>query len=205
MDGAGYPAFPATCLVVELTPGPNMACLALVAATEGRRRGLAAVAGVAPGLALAGLAAALGLAALVSASPVLWQGLRWTGMAYLLWLARQTWAGGEAAENAADANAPPATHFRRGRVNNLLNPKAALFYVAVQPAFLPETPRLAEVLAFSASYVAVATAVHASIVALACTLHRRLSGAGQQTALRRAGALALAAVALWLLWATRQP
>ena len=37
-------------LLIELTPGPNMAWLAGLAATEGRRCGLSAVAGVALGL-----------------------------------------------------------------------------------------------------------------------------------------------------------
>ncbi len=46
-------------------PGPNMAYLAPVAATEGRRRGYAAVSGVA-----LGLLAATGLATLIAASPM---------------------------------------------------------------------------------------------------------------------------------------
>ena len=53
-------AFAATALAIELTPGPNMAYLALIAATEGRRPGFAAAAAVAPGLRLMGLVAAMG-------------------------------------------------------------------------------------------------------------------------------------------------
>ncbi|MFZ4690554.1 MAG: LysE family transporter, partial [Polymorphobacter sp.] len=55
-------------LLIELTPGPNMAWLAGLAATEGRRSGLAAVAGVAIGLLGNGALAALGLAALLQAA-----------------------------------------------------------------------------------------------------------------------------------------
>lgn len=57
-------------LIVELMPGPNMAYLAPVAATEGRRRGYAAVSGVALGLAVPGLLASTGLATLIAASPM---------------------------------------------------------------------------------------------------------------------------------------
>ncbi len=80
-------AFAVTSLIIELTPGPNMAYLALIAATEGRRPGYAAVAGVALGLGALGLAAAVGLSALIAEAPVVYQAIRWAGVAYLLWLA----------------------------------------------------------------------------------------------------------------------
>ena len=51
-------------LLIELTPGPNMAWLSGLAATEGRRAGLSAVAGVALGLLVNGVLAALGLCSL---------------------------------------------------------------------------------------------------------------------------------------------
>ena len=57
-------------LLIELTPGPNMAWLAGLSATEGRRTGLAAVAGVAIALLTNGVPAALGLAALLGAEPL---------------------------------------------------------------------------------------------------------------------------------------
>ena len=78
-------------LLIELTPGPNMAWLAGLAATEGRRNGLAAVAGVAIGLLGNGALAALGLAALLQAAPWLWATLRLAGAAMMLGLAIVTW------------------------------------------------------------------------------------------------------------------
>ncbi|MDD8024721.1 MAG: LysE family translocator [Paracoccaceae bacterium] len=161
-------AFALTSFVIELTPGPNMAYLAVVAATEGRRPALSAVGGVALGLGLVGLAAAFGLAAVISASDLLYQGLRWGGVVYLLWLA---WDGWRDADETV-AHAPPGSsnwrYFLRGLVTNLLNPKAAVFYVAVLPGFLitPEDV-LRETLMLTAVYLAVATGVHASIAILA--------------------------------------
>ena len=94
-------AFAATSVLIELTPGPNMAYLAVIAATEGRRPGYAAVAGVALGLAVMGLLAALGLAVVVQNQPWAYQALRWGGVAYLLWLAWDGWRGaGESVEHA---------------------------------------------------------------------------------------------------------
>jgi len=78
-------------LLIELTPGPNMAWLAGLAATEGVRHGLAAVAGVAIGLLANGVLAALGLAALLQAAPEAWIFLRLGGAAMMLWLAIDTW------------------------------------------------------------------------------------------------------------------
>ena len=73
-----------TVLVIELTPGPNMAYLAALTLAAGRKAGLAAVAGVALGLSLIGIAAAAGLATLIAASPMIWGALRWSVPAFLV-------------------------------------------------------------------------------------------------------------------------
>ena len=130
-------AFAATCMAIEITPGPNMTYLAMVAATEGRRAGFALVVGITLGLALVGLAAALGLAALIATVPLLYDVLRWAGIAYLFWLAWDAWQGGDAGGNSkAAAGSPYSELFRRGLITNLLNPKAAVFYVAILPRFV---------------------------------------------------------------------
>ena len=76
-----------TCFVIEVTPGPNMAYLAVLSAVKGRRAGYAATAGIALGLMIVGFATALGLAALISNSYLGYEVLRWGGVAYLFWLA----------------------------------------------------------------------------------------------------------------------
>jgi threonine/homoserine/homoserine lactone efflux protein len=198
--GGGLWAFLLTALLVELTPGPNMAWLAIVAGSEGVRVGLAAVAGVALGLLVVGLAAALGLAALVAASPVLYEVLRWGGAAYLLYLAWDGWRG------AAEV-APPlpgralSRAFRRGLVTNLLNAKAGVFYVAVLPTFLePTRPVMGQSLGLTLAYVAVATGVHAGIALGAGEARQLLTDPRQERLVRRVLSVALAGVAVWLLW-----
>lgn len=188
-------------LIVELTPGPNMAWLALLAATEGRRRGFAAVAGVALGLALVGVAAALGLAALVKSSPFAYQALRWAGLAYLLYLAHEAWAGAERDEGAA-LGQTSWHYFRQGVVTNILNPKAAVFYVTILPGFLPPLATLPQSVTFSAIYVGMATLVHGTIVAGAGTASGALSNPTRVAYARRIMALALVGVAVWLFLRT---
>lgn len=199
---AGLAGFMLAALLSELVPGPNMGYLALVAAGQGRRAGLGAVAGVALGLAGLAVASAAGLGALVAASPGAYQVLRWGGVAWLCWLAWLAWRGEEA---AAPGTAAPATllrHFRRGVVTNLLNPKAAAFYIAVQPTFLPPEPAASQVALFSAAFVAIATAVHAAVVVFAGTVHGLLDDPAREVALRRVTAAGLVCVAAWVVATT---
>jgi threonine/homoserine/homoserine lactone efflux protein len=158
LDIAG---FAAAVLLIELTPGPNMAWLAGLAATEGRRSGLAAVAGTALGLLTNGILAALGLATLLKAMPALLDGLRIAGAAMMVWLAIEAWRGAD--------KAPPPTATKRafatGALINLLNPKAYMFFVVVAPEFLGgRTLGLSEALTLAFVSTGIATAIHLAIV-----------------------------------------
>jgi threonine/homoserine/homoserine lactone efflux protein len=167
-------AFALTALVIEITPGPNMTYLAALSLSNGMRTGFAAVAGIALGLMTYGVIAALGLAALIDNSPLLYGLLRWGGVAYLLWLAWESWASErETSPDATDGKDDrPWLAFRRGLITNLLNPKAAVFYIAVLPEFIQPGagPVIVQTLLLSVVYVAIATSIHSAIVALAGTL-----------------------------------
>ena len=199
-------AFALTCTVIEITPGPNMAYLAALSLTRGWRTGLAAVAGVALGLSAYGVAAALGVAAIIENSAFLYEALRWGGVIYLLWLAWDAWS---TADDLPPEQAPANHHerasaFSRGLITNLLNPKAAVFYVAVMPEFLDlGAGRIAaQTLTLSAVYVTIATLIHASIVLFASRLRSVIVEPAQVRLIRRVLALALVAIAGWLAWST---
>lgn len=191
-------AFAGTSMLIELTPGPNMVYLAVVSATQGRKLGFATVAGVALGLALVGLAAAFGLAALINASPVLYQVLRIGGVIYMLWLAWDGWREADEPVKKVSRGASGWTYFRRGLVTNLLNPKAAVFYVAILPSFVsPNDAVMLQTLALSIVFVLVATGIHVAIVGLAGAAQVLLQDERRSQIIRRTLALALVAVALW--------
>ncbi|MDH4986652.1 LysE family translocator [Aminobacter anthyllidis] len=194
-------SFALTSLIIELTPGPNMTYLALVSASEGRRAGFATVAGIALGLAVLGGVAALGVTELIQASNLLYDGLRWAGVLFLLYLAWEGWAGrSEAVANDAGAD---RRYFTRGLLTNLLNPKAAIFYVAVLPTFIvADHPVLAQTITLTAIYVAVATGIHALIVVLASRLEPLLNDTRIEGIARRALSALLAAVAIWFAFST---
>src|SRR5215213_6504182 len=174
-------------LVIEITPGPNLGYLAALSATRARVAGLAATAGVALGLSTHAVAAAFGVGVLIADHAWAYELLRWAGVAFLVWLAYEGWVG-ERETSPADAPSRDgrAGLFWRGYWNNVLNPKSALFFVAVVPRFLDpghgSTSRLA---LLGAIYVGVATAVHTGVVLLAGALRPFLAGGNRQRLVRR--------------------
>ena len=190
--------FVLTAIVAELTPGPNMGYLVALSLAKGWRAGMAAVAGVALGLALLGLLTALGFAFVSAQFPLAASGLRWAGVGYLLWLAFDAWR-----EPPADAGENLALSFRRGLLTNLINPKAAVFYVAVIPLFLPVPPLREQLLLLTATFVLIATAIHAALVLGASGARSLLFHPARERAIRRCAAIGMAAVALWFAWSTR--
>jgi threonine/homoserine/homoserine lactone efflux protein len=212
---SGIYAFILASVLIELTPGPNMTTLAILAAARGRGHGLAAVGGVAFGLLLVGIAASFGLATLIAQSAWVWNGLRWGGALLLLWLAYDGWRGGESSAATAHNLPTPSSArqsddsrsllalFLQGLLTNLLNPKAYLFYVAVVPRFIDSSAEwpLAQSLTLTVVYVSIATLIHIAIVLAAARAGNLLQGDRSVTARKLLSAL-LAVVAIWLLWDT---
>src|SRR3954470_11519731 len=134
--GSPLIAFILTSLIIEMTPGPNMAYLAVLGASRGRIAGFSAVLGVALGLALLGVAVGLGGGSLVLSNRFAYESLRWAGALYLCWLAFDSWRDSRQPIETIPVSQSYLVHFRRGFVANLLNPKAALFFIAVVPEFI---------------------------------------------------------------------
>ena len=191
-------AFALTVLVIELTPGPNMAWLAVLSADRGRRAGFAAVLGVASGLAIIGLLAAFGLSALIARTPWLFELMRYGGSLFLLWLAVEGWrSAGESSPARLDGNLK--RHFRDGLVINLLNPKAGLFYLVVLPDYIrADLAALPQAVGLTAVSVAVATGIHIIIVLLAARAAGWLQDPARTLWFRRVLAVMLALIAIWL-------
>ena len=133
------PLFIATALVLNATPGVDMLFTLSRTLQHGWRTGMAAALGITAGCVVHTVAAALGLAALLAASALAFTAIKWIGAAYLLWLA---WgmlrASVRSAEPSLAASPPvPATQvFAQGFLTNVLNPKVALFFLALLPQFI---------------------------------------------------------------------
>lgn len=200
------PGFLLAVALIELTPGPNMGYLAIISGQWGRSAGFATVAGITLGLTLYMVAAAIGVAEAVLRLSWLYTGLRWAGIGYLVFLAIETWIGRE--ETAPGQRVGSATRnrlFVRGLVANLLNPKAAVFYVALLPGFTnPALGRIElQALCLGVIHILVSVMVHSGIVVAAASAQRMLDR--NQIWLRRGFAMGLLGVAAWLAWSTARP
>lgn len=194
--------------LLELTPGPNMAWLATLTLDKGRAAGLQALTGIALGLALYLMAAIAGLGALMAAQPQLLAGLRWLGVLYLVYLAFEPWierarqAPEMALGEGEDLSTHAGRHFMRGLTLNILNPKAALFYVTLLPRFVEEGGEQVwlQSLWLGLTHIGVATGVHLAIVLAAGGLRPWLSAGKRRTYLNIFFTLALLGIAAWLAW-----
>ena len=193
-----------TCIAIELTPGPNMAYLAILSAERGRWMGFHAVLGVAIGLGLLGALAVFGIGALIAEQRVVYEALRWAGIAYLLYLAFDAWRDSRRPVENTDLSNTGWRYFRRGLVNNVLNPKAALFYITVMPNFVVAgTPEIGQTMLLGSIYVMVATVIHAMVVLLAGSLqHLLLENSRRRRGMGLVFAALLVGVAVWVAVAT---
>ena len=133
--------FATTVFVVNATPGVDMMLTLTRTLRYGVRGGLAAALGVMAGCVVHALAAALGLAALIAASAAAFSVIKWVGAAYLLCLAfgmlRSALAGEPETAMPQLAESPGLLAlFRQGVLTNVLNPKIALFFLALLPQFI---------------------------------------------------------------------
>ncbi|GLK55104.1 threonine/homoserine/homoserine lactone efflux protein [Methylopila capsulata] len=131
-------AFAAVSLGMVLTPGPNMLYLISRSLCQGPKAGLISLGGVALGFLVYMLCAAFGITALLFAVPFAYDALRLAGAAYLAWLAWNAVKPGGASPFEVRTLAPdsPRRLFLMGLVTNLLNPKVAMFYLALFPQFI---------------------------------------------------------------------
>jgi threonine/homoserine/homoserine lactone efflux protein len=133
-------AFSIAAGLLTLTPGLDTALVLRTAAVEGPKKAWLAAFGVCLGTLGWGAIAALGLGALLATSETAFSVLKWAGAAYLVWLGlnlilkpRQRFVVGQ----AAAAPRSDLGWLWKGALNNLLNPKAGVFYISFLPQFVP--------------------------------------------------------------------
>lgn len=137
-----------------LSPGPDMALVMRNTLRTGRAAGAATAAGVMTGNLVHIGYAALGLGWLVAHNQLVYDALRYAGAAYLVYLGVHSI---RAALRPSAAQAPPerpGSAYRQGVLNNLLNPKGALFYLGVFATLITPATPLGQTLAMVAAMVA---------------------------------------------------
>ena len=167
------------CIALVATPGPNVLYLVSRTLAQGRAAGFVSMAGTSTGFAVHALAAAFGLSALLAAVPLAYDVVRIAGALYLAWLAWTTWRANDVAQPGVVT--PPvsaAQLFRQGLLTALLNPKVAMFQLALFPQFVaPERGSvLAQSLVLAATQLAIAVAGDAVYVFAAAHARRWFAG-----------------------------
>jgi threonine/homoserine/homoserine lactone efflux protein len=130
--------FAGAALLMVLTPGPNMIYLISRSISQGRKAGVISLFGVIAGFLVHMFAAAIGLTAMFLAVPLAYEALKWAGALYLLWLAWQAVRPGARSPFEAKDLPMDSTSklFSMGFLTNVLNPKVAVFYLAILPQFI---------------------------------------------------------------------
>jgi threonine/homoserine/homoserine lactone efflux protein len=143
--------FTATALALVAAPGPNHIYIVTRSVEQGSRAGVASALGVETGTLVHVAAAAAGLSAALASSATAFSVVKYAGVAYLLYLAARALT----ARNAPHAEPPRASGSRvfvEGVLVNLLNPKVALFFLALLPQFVDPNadPAWIQILVFGA-------------------------------------------------------
>jgi threonine/homoserine/homoserine lactone efflux protein len=129
--------FAAATLIFAFMPGPALLYTAAQTLVGGRRGGFLAALGIHVGGFVHVVAAAAGLSAIFSNLPAAYLALKIAGALYLIWLGIGIMRG------RLDPEALPHVHkkspqraFLESVTVEVLNPKAALFYIAFLPQFI---------------------------------------------------------------------
>jgi threonine/homoserine/homoserine lactone efflux protein len=179
-------AFSIAAGLLTITPGLDTALVLRTAAVEGPKRAWLAAFGICLGTLGWGAIAALGLGALLAASQLAFEILKWAGAAYLVWLGLGLMLRPRASFDVAAGAAPvPRSDLGwlwKGALNNLLNPKAGVFYISFLPQFVPaHVPAAPFMFGLACLHVCMGIAWFAVLIGAT----RPIAGALQKTAVVR--------------------
>lgn len=135
-----FELFLATAVLLNMSPGPDSLYIAGRTIAQGRSAGIVSVLGISTGGLLHTLFAALGLSAILMASAMAFSIIKWAGAIYLTYLGVRMFFKGTAAEKDKEfpIEALCKIYFQ-ALATNILNPKVALFFLALIPQFISAT------------------------------------------------------------------
>lgn len=133
-----WATFLSAAVLLNLSPGPDIAFILGQTVSGGRKTGFAAMFGIWTGAFGHVLMAAGGLSAILATSAMAFSTVKWVGAAYLIWigLAALRSRGGALLSDGIRNNRQSSKVFRQGILVALLNPKVAIFFLAFLPQFV---------------------------------------------------------------------
>jgi threonine/homoserine/homoserine lactone efflux protein len=166
-----------TTLIVVATPGTGVIYTLSAGLSRGARASVIAAVGCALGIVPHMVAAVVGLVALLNASAVAFQGLKYAGVVYLLFLAWRTLrdTGGPTAGGKTVSPSVPRV-IGSAVLINILNPKLTIFFFAFLPQFVStkDSSALPRMLELSGVFMLVTLAVFVGYGVLAASVRRHV-------------------------------
>ena len=142
MDLERYLLFVGASLILNLVPGPDMLMILSRSIAQGRRAGLMAALGVNLGSYVHLVAAIVGISAVIASSAYAFTAIKWVGAIYLIYLGLRALFSKTGALRIANADFGDKSYrsiFWQGFWSDVLNPKVAIFYLALLPQFITST------------------------------------------------------------------
>ncbi|MFW1753142.1 LysE family translocator [Acinetobacter wanghuae] len=131
-----YLVFALTVLPLIFTPGPDMLFILSQVMGKDAKAGMMATLGVCSGYLVHSILVALGIAAIIVSFPILFETIRYLGIAYLLYLAFSLLKSVFATQTMKIERKSTSHPIRKGFLTALLNPKGMLIYFAILPQFI---------------------------------------------------------------------
>ena len=126
-------------VLLELSPGADMAFMLGQTIRNGRKAGFAVLFGSLAATFLHVAMAAIGLSAVIATSAVAFSIIKWVGVIYLIWLGFQAFISHEKIRTKEVVRSPTTSSiFLQGALISALNPKVAIFFLAFLPQFVVE-------------------------------------------------------------------
>lgn len=201
------PEFWITTLIVVASPGTGAVYTIATGLGRGSKASVLAAFACTLGIIPHLIAAMMGLAALLHTSALLFDLVKYAGVAYLLWMAWQTLQ--QQGAMRMDADATPRSSWRviaDGIALNLLNPKLSIFFVAFLPQFMDKTAAspLVEMLLLSGVFMGMTFVIFALYGLFAAAMRDHvISRPAVMAWLRRSFAAAFGALAARLAFTER--
>jgi threonine/homoserine/homoserine lactone efflux protein len=176
---AHWSTFFVAAVLLNLSPGPDIAFILAQTARNGQRSGFAAMFGIWSGAFLHVLLAAIGLSAILATSATAFTFVKWIGAAYLIWLGIQAFRS-DGASYSSDTEVKQLSNikiFQQGVLVAALNPKVAIFFLAFLPQFVVvgAGPASAQLFLHGSLIIVVAAFIEPPLVILGAKLTRYLS------------------------------
>lgn len=175
-----WTTFISAAVLLNLSPGPDMAFILGQTASNGRRGGFAAMFGIWSGAFIHVVMAAIGLSAVLATSALAFSLVKWIGAAYLIWLGLQALLSkdGSFLSDKNSSEAKMLSIYRQGVLVASLNPKVAIFFLAFLPQFVVDGagPAAAQLFLHGTLIIVIAALIEPLLVVAGARLISHLKG-----------------------------